>query len=432
MMKTTSKTAKIPVKTHLSHTSNGADVIRFEFKNVALDKLFNEELFYLQSVIKSVERTIGHKLTGINSFTSSYMFHKQLSLLDHKIKCCGNVYMKHGKQPGTVKIGRCYKLNRRYGTDERDKIIKLVPVLNDTQIEARLLKEFNKVYELVPRTKETFICPNLREAERLFTSSINRSEIVKFDSSDTNGHVKRYRTIPELDGLWCSTTAARVIINNYVEEPNLQKDFLELFDAIDARISKDIYIYYEFNKQLRQECMYWMFHKYVVIQNNDDLMVNGSRLWNSIYEREIKGKVKAKPLLSTFLKSKHIQHVHEQFKQLFPNDAFYTEKLKNTGQPQFNGIYVHYTLVHFIVEHLDAKYALMVAELMFRRFKPSEKKNRSEALSGGAVGDTDGEEEEEESEEEEDDEVKNEYIQRYMTNRHSMKDLISLKTIMGI
>lgn len=430
-MKTAPKMTKIPVKTHLSHTSNGADIIRFEFKGLIFDKLFHEELFYLQSVIKSIERMIGHKLSGINSFTSSYIFHKQLSLLDHNVECCGNVYMKRGKRKGTIKIGRCYKLKRRYGITERENILRLIPVLNDTKIEARLLKEFNKVYQLVPRTRETFLCSNVQEAERLFNSLIKNSEIVKFDVNDTKGHVKRYRTIPELDGLWCSTTAARIIINNYVEEPNQHKDFNDLLDAIDVRISKDVYVYYEFNKLLRQECMYWMFHKYVVIQNNDDLMVNGSRLWNSIYEKEIKGNVKVKPLLSSFLKSKRVQNIYEQFKQLFPNDVFYTEKMRNNEQPQFNGIYIHYTLVHFIVEYLDAKYALMVAELMYRRFKPTNGRKRriEDGLSGGEVGDTD-EEEEEESEDEE--EAKNEYIQRYMTNRHSMKDLISLKTIMGI
>ena len=92
------------IKPHLSHTSNGADIIRFEFKGLMLDKLFNEELFYIQSVIKSIERAIGHKLSGINSFTSSYTFHKQLSLLDNSVNCCGNVYMKRGKQKGTTKI----------------------------------------------------------------------------------------------------------------------------------------------------------------------------------------------------------------------------------------------------------------------------------------------------------------------------------------
>ena len=111
-----------------------------------------------------------------------------------------------------------------------------------------------------------------------------------------------------------------------------------MMDSIDAYISNDDYTYTEHNDLLNQNCSYRLFHKYVVIQNNDDLMINGSRLWNSICE--IENKKFAGKSLSRFLKSKRIQKIKEQFNRGHPNEPFHTEKIKNIKQPQFNGIYI--------------------------------------------------------------------------------------------
>ena len=101
--------------------------------------------------------------------------------------------------------------------------------------------------------------------------------------------------------------------------------------------------------------------------NKYDLMVNASRLWNSICETE--NKKFASKSLSRFLKSKRIQKIKEQFNRNYPNESFYTEKIKNIKQPQFNGIYVHHSLVQYIIEYLDTKRARFILKLIYKQFE---------------------------------------------------------------
>lgn len=64
---------------------------------------------------------------------------------------------------------------------------------------------------------------------------------------------------------------------------------------------------------------------------------------------------------------------------------------------------------------MDAKYALIVAKLMYKRFHPN-------ALSDGNIDYNENEEEETPEEQE--------YISKYVKNFHSMKDLNMLHAIM--
>lgn len=397
-----------PMNTVLNHAVNGEDLIRFEYKGIIFNKMFKSELFYLQSVMSSIGMSIHNPKIRTTRYFESYSFYCQLCLLDRTLPKYSNVYLKFTSKPKTVKIGRCYELNRRYSPEEREKLIKIIPVKNDSLVEQKLIKEFDKVFEKEKGKNETFVYNNLNQVKALFDSCISKSDKVKLNFNESK-HIRKGKLADDYQGMWISPQVVRILINNYIEDPNVKKDYDDMMDSIDAYIEKDVYVYIERNHLLNQNCLYWLFHKYVVIQNNDDLMVNGSRLWNSICETENKKFVGKS--LSRFLKSKRIQRIKEQFDIAYPNEPFYTEKIKNTKQPQFNGIYVHYILTHFIVEYLDAKYALIVAKLMYKRFHPN-------ALSGGNVI------KEEETPEEQ------EYITRYIQNFHSMKDLNILHAIM--
>ena len=401
-----------PINSSLTHASNGEDIIKFEYKNISFDKMFKSELFYFQSVASSIGKAIHSPKLNMTPFINSYSFYCQLCLLDQTLPKYSNVYLKFTSKPKTIKIGRCYKMDRRYSPEERERLIKIIPVKNDSLVEQRLISEFSKVFEKEKGKNETFIYSNLNQVKALFDSCISESDKVKLNFNESKHIQKIVLAHDNYHGMWISPQVVRILINNYIEDPNMKKDYDDMMDSIDAYIEKDAYVYIERNRLLNQNCLYWLFHKYVVIQNNNDLMVNGSRLWNSICETE--NKKSAGKSLGRFLRSAQIQRIKEQFDIAYPNELFYTEKIKNTKQPQFNGIYVHYILTHFIVEYLDAKYALIVAKLMYKRFHPN-------ALSGGNLGDNENEEETPEE---------REYIAKYVQYLHSMKDLNGLHGIM--
>ena len=130
-------------------------------------------------------------------------------------------------------------------------------------------------------------------------------------------------------------------------------------------LNKDVYISNEFNKEMNTKCMYWKFHKYTIIQNENDLYVNGSRLWNSIIKND---NLDIRIKFSVFLKSKRIQQIKEQFELMYPGKVLYKTNIKNNSQPYFSGTYVHHVLIHFIISYLNARYAIMVSELMYRLY----------------------------------------------------------------
>ena len=229
----------------------------------------------------------------------------------------------------------------------------------------KIISEFSKVYEKENDENETFIYNNLNQVKALFNSCISESDKVKLNFNESK-HIRKGKLADDYQGMWISPQVVRILINNYIEDPNVKKDYDDIMDSIGVYIEKDDYTYTEHNDLLNQNCSYRLFHKYVIIQNKDDLMVNGSRLWNSICETE--NKKFAGKSLSRFLKSKRIQKIKEQFDRNYPNESFHTEKIKNIKQPQFNGIYIHHSLVQYVIEYLDTKYARLIMNLINKQF----------------------------------------------------------------
>lgn len=233
--------------------------------------MFKSELFYLQSVLSSIGKSIHNPNIRITRYFESYSFYCQLCLLDRTLPKYSNVYLKFTSKSKTVKIGRCYKLNMRYSPEERERLIKIVPVKNDSLVEQKLIREFRKVFEKEKGKNETFIYNNLNKVKGLFDSCISESDKVKLNFNESK-HIRKGKLADDYHGLWISPQVVRILINNYIEDPNVKKDYDDMMYSIDAYIEKDAYVYIERNHLLNQNCLYWLFHKYVVIQNNDDLI----------------------------------------------------------------------------------------------------------------------------------------------------------------
>ena len=110
---------------------------------------------------------------------------------------------------------------------------------------------------------------------------------------------------------------------------------------------------------------------------DDNLYVNGSRLYNSICKAEnIKKKYDS---FKKFMTSGKMKHWTNEFKVLFPEKEAMTWH-ENKENKYLEGYYVHYLFVHFIVEYLNPKYAFFVADLMFKTFNPSVKNEKIKML----------------------------------------------------
>lgn len=59
----------------------------------------------------------------------------------------------------------------------------------------------------------------------------------------------------------------------------------------------------------------------------------------------------------------------------------YTNKYVNKEQPQFNGIYIHYSLVVYIVDKLNSEYGFIIAGMVFKQYrKPMSKEDVEDNL----------------------------------------------------
>ena len=160
------------ITTSLKHDVNGDEIITFTYKNITIDKLFESELFYLQSVSNSIATILGKSSMNVMRFVNSYNFYNQLCLLDSSLERYGNIYLKYGDIPKTVKVGRSFEITRRYNEEEQKLLIDLVPVRYDSKVEKNLIKTFNKVFRKVEGTNETFYYSNIKDAKDLFTSFV--------------------------------------------------------------------------------------------------------------------------------------------------------------------------------------------------------------------------------------------------------------------
>ena len=349
-------------------------------------------MFYLVSINESFGKLLGHPIKA-GDFMKTYWFYDQLSLEDKRIPKHKGVYLMIPESKKTFKIGRTFDFQRRYSNAKKSELIKYVPVKNDTYVEKLLLDEFKKTCSLISGSKEEF-------EMTLSESTINRkfNEIIspykdEFDSDDSEfiAHIRYTNTY---QGYWVSKEVVRILINHFIEDSKDKQDCLTLLEDASIDMGDVIFPFHERDEKEKVNYTYWKFHRYTIVQRDDNLYVNGSRLWNSI--KRVEGSSKT-TTFSTFLKSKAIQNLAPQFQELFGSDVpMYTNTVTNKQYPHFSGIYVHFLLVHFIVEHLSAKYALLVSLLMYKRFNGKIPKSISPSvMSGGYISENFDEDSEE-------------------------------------
>lgn len=367
----------------VNFTKEGSDIIELSYKGISIEKMPTSNMFYVQSLMNSISKTLGRKINNAK-YAHSEEFYNMLSLYDSAIEKHGNVYIKRGNLPNTIKIGRMHDVKTRYSIPERKTIIKSVGVHYDSNVESRLLNAFKRNgYELVSGTNETFRCKNMSAAIRLFNDTIKKSDIVSDNDINKSKLFKFIQYSKSKYGMWGNIDVCRILINKYIEKESDKANYNEFIQLLANRVASNSIMFIEKNKEKNIDCLYWMYYNYIVIQNNSDLYVNGSRLWNTICKADDISKTKVGSIMH-FLKSDRIKGLEEEFGRTYGNIPMY-KVIENKAAPDFSGVYIHYILLHFVVEYLDARYALMVSKLMYYRFRnaPNAVVEETDAMIGG-------------------------------------------------
>ena len=350
-------------KIELQHITDENNNIIFTYDDLILYKNDDLDLFNIRSLNKIIIKIIGRKV-NTKIFLLSYRFYLQLAQIDKTLQKYNFVYLRIIDSSKKIcKIGRTYNINRRYDTSAVKTVDMLIPVTDDIKVESLLIKRFTDEFKRIGKSKETFKYKNLKVTKELF-KNICRPFEIKTKIKETE-HIKTLITKQHHSEIHVSIEVCDIIFNNYVNDNNYIQKFDTMKQYIINSMNKDEYMCSEYNKLLKTKCLYWKYHKYTVIQNESDLYINGSRLWNSVIKND---GIKKKTKLSKFLKLKYIQDIIKEFRVIYPGQEPYRKEIINKEQPYFSGIYIHYALVHFMLAYLNARYALTVSELMYRLY----------------------------------------------------------------
>lgn len=403
-------TAQNALTTKIQILPNSIEFLQFTYKGITLEKQAYNNSFYLQSVEDAINSKL-HDPIVVTPFLNSYMFYAELSLFDPSLTLYKDVYIMKFEEDHTFKIGNTYNYRRRYPVETRQHLIKSVPVRNPTAVENALIRYYTDHYEIA-HGREYFKYGNDDNFPKVlleFNNIVSQYSVNAYDYKKSS-HMMAERISDDKRGKWVSSDVCKILINKFINNEDTLKDFNDMFRLIELSYREETYEEYKYNKSLRTRCLYWKFHKYTVIQNESDKYINGSRLFNSIKKAE---GLKSKKNLKRYLQSQEIQRLREQCYAKYGKgtELYYYDN--NTEQPYLSGFYVHYILVHHIVNWLSAEYAFVVGELMYKMFRSG-----STAMSGGgAASDTSD---------------KEEYINNYLRYGSNVTDIDKLCTLFGI
>lgn len=345
-------------RAYVEATDNGESaLIHFRYNKYDLIKQTAKDVFYMASLAKVISDANGFK-SNVREYIHSYTFYQQLCSLDQSLPKYGNVYLLINKDSKTFEIGHAFDFTRQSDITE-ERIASMIPVENDEQVKEELFDHMAASYVITGSGR--FKYTSKKDVIKDFNSAVSHKRaILKTESS---GRLFKERLTGHYSGLWCSYEACRILVDHFVQKKREHGTLNTFFRHIKGKLNEDIYKLTTRNEQLKTDCLYWNIHKYTIIQNENDLYVNGSRLWNSIVKNESKkpGYRNVHEFIDKKIKGKRL---HE-FQMRYPGKVVYYQH-KNKTRRHLSGYYIHYVFVHFILDYLDATYAFNVAEIMYK------------------------------------------------------------------
>lgn len=337
--------------------------IKLQYKGFQLLKHHAYDMFYLRDVMYNIIND-EIKYRTIEDFIHSYSFYKMLQAIDHDVKVHESVYLLMDKENKICKIGKSYNIKKRYDAAKLETDLVYVVHVEDMNVtEKKLIKKFKQIFGDPVKGNEYFSYTNAEYVKKEFNETVEHDRIVISNEDDLPQHFIRFKSRNnKLRGLWVSISVAEVLFSYFLKNETKRTNAFEFLKLVNIATNNDAYVYTVKNEATGSNCKYILFHKYQIIENENDRYVNGSCLYNSI-RRADKTKIKFRRF-KEFLDSDRFKHKIEQFKEVFPDlEPWYWSK--NEKQKYLEGYYIHYVFVHFMIEDLDAKYAVHASILMY-------------------------------------------------------------------
>ena len=350
----------------ITETDSMEPIIKFKFEKYELEKNSENDMFYVNSIQKLLDR-YDNTLVSIKNFIQTNIFYQMLCFIDKSLPKYGFVYLLIDEEMKRCKIGKTFNFDKRYTKSKTKLLDRLVPVKNDKSVENKLLNFFRTHYHIVDGMNETFEYTNIRTVRSDFNKIVEQYKIdVNYKTSI---HLSNDRFSQSRQGLWCTYQVADLILNYYIEDCKEREKINSMLKLINLSINKDSYQFIQYDSKYKTNIIYMKFHKYTIIGREIDKYVNGSRLYNSIIKADKRRKKYNSFRL--FMERGPMHKWVERFNEEFPDLIAY-QFLENEENKYLEGYYVHPLLIHFIVEELDTKYAFAMSQLMFKLNNPSQ------------------------------------------------------------
>ena len=382
---------------------NDTEDLKFEHEGLSIEQnSYEKGLFYLQSLENTIKRILNREVI-LCRYMQSYMFYATLACYDKSLELYPNVYLLMCNNDNSFSIGTNFDVDCTQ-LDNTVIISRIVPV-KDVSVSNVLIDYFKRNFETAA-VDGWFKYTNFDSVITRFNDIVSKHASIEMFDYKSSDLIQTKPISRQRQGMRVSKEVCMIIVKHFVNDPHIVEAFDEMFRLIELSYKDESYTSYVYNKALSTKCVYWKFHKYTVIQNESDGYVNGSRLFNSIKKADEKS---TQQNLKKYLDSHAIQRLKGQFKAKYGTDQLYYFH-DNAEQPYLKGYYVHYILVHYIVDWLSAEYSFMVAELMFNMFRNGQ--TNLPSISGGGS--------------------KDEYVKRYMSYKCSNMDLNALCNLLEV
>ena len=291
----------------------------------------------------------------IIKYAHSFPFQVIMKTIDPSIKLPNIVYLIKVSD-SVFKIGRTHDFEQRYSKDIRAKADSVVYVDNEVNVEKLLINAYKRAgYELY-KGKEWFRYTRFKDVKEIFDKVVE-SHKRAYAKTDTK-LIQQVVTHGSYKTTYIDIRLLSFLIYKYIRDETYAKE-VNTFVKLVSQQTKDKYFDILYDKQIKQNCLAWTYMGVVMMEREKDMLINISRVQNSIC-RSFKIPKKK---VAEFMRSAPVKRIKERFEKLYPNEIFAVPNYQNKEQPWMNGTYLHWRLINVFLGWVRTDFIFELAEI---------------------------------------------------------------------
>lgn len=327
----------------------------YSYKNLPNKQIIqrlNDGMINLNEFISNI---IQFDSRSVMKYINSYPFQVIMKTIDTTIKLPNIVYLIKTSE-SVFKIGRTHDFEQRYSKDIRMKADSVVYVDNEVNVEKLLINAYKRAgYELY-RGKEWFKYTSFKDVKEIFDKvvTVHKQEYIRPETKLVQQVVSHasYKTT------YIDIRLLPFLIYKYIRDETYAKE-ANNFVKLVSQQTKNKYFDILYDKQIKQSCLTWTYMGVVMMEREKDMLINISRVQNSICRvAKIPKKKVAK-----FLIRADVKRIKERFEELYPNEIFAVPNYQNKEQPWMNGTYLHWRLINIFLGWVRTDFIFELAEV---------------------------------------------------------------------